>query len=178
MSPSAPDPQSEGGFTLPEILITVTLLALIVVPLTNSFFAGFRSVDKTAQVLVTSSDRQLLSVYFPPDVLSASTVVLDDDTSQCAAGVLGDGVVRFNWREFDGSATTTYVADYRLVTTGVRTALVRYSCTAGGSPTALNVVHNLVAPFAQAAQTPTQVSITVTDLLATTYTVTGTRRTA
>jgi prepilin-type N-terminal cleavage/methylation domain-containing protein len=64
----------EGGFTLVELLVGVTILGIIVVALGAAFGIGVRAFDNTTNRLSSSNDAQRVSTYFPPDVQSASRV--------------------------------------------------------------------------------------------------------
>ena len=130
--------RDEAGFTLPELLMAITLLGIIIVPLTGSLFTGLRTADRTASILASSDDRQRLSLYFPPDVVSASAV----DTSAGAWGCAGtapagtNSVVQLTWHEFNAAGSTpvttlvtSFVANYRLAQVGTEWLMTRYACT-------------------------------------------------
>jgi prepilin-type N-terminal cleavage/methylation domain-containing protein len=164
--------RSEGGFTLPEVLMAVAVLGIIVVPLTNAMVVGLRSSGKTTDVLVASADRQMLTNYLPPDALSATAATADGSVSGCASPA-GTRVLLLTWSEFTGTVTS-YASDYRLVPGGTTTKLVRDRCVAGGVAEEVTVAHDAVAaaPLVNGAT----VGITVTDSLGAQYTVSGSRR--
>jgi prepilin-type N-terminal cleavage/methylation domain-containing protein len=83
---------SEDGFTLPELLMAITILGLIVAPIAAAFFVALRTVDETANRRRSSNDAQLLSVYLPPDVQSADDAVLSGFTSSTCSGVSASSI--------------------------------------------------------------------------------------
>jgi prepilin-type N-terminal cleavage/methylation domain-containing protein len=168
--------RSEAGFTLPEMLMAVAVLGIIIVPLTNAMVVGLRTSGRTASVLVTSADRQMLTNYFPPDALSATAATADPAATAC---IIADGtrVVLFTWSEFVGAPVPdTYASDYRLVTNGTRTTLVRNRCVLTSTAEQVVVAHD--ATTAIASISGGTVALTVTDSLGAQYTVSGTRRAA
>ncbi len=166
--------RSEAGFTLVEMLMVVAVLGIIIVPLTNAMFVGFRTSDRTARVLVTSADRQMLTNYLPPDALSATAATVDPAATGCLTAD-GTRVILLTWREWDGSPTE-YASDYRLVPTGTHTALVRNRCVLTSMAEQVVVAHDVTA--ASASIVNGTVALTVTDSLSAQYTVSGTRRAA
>jgi len=169
--------RSEAGFTLVEVLMTVAILGIISLPLTNAMVVGLRTSDRTASVLVTSADRQMLANYLPPDALSAT-----GGTTGAGTGCLnpsGARVLLLTWSETTliqpSIVTKTYASDYRLVPVGTTNKLVRDRCEVGTAAEEVTVAH------AAASATATPVSpfaITVTDSMGESYTVSGTRRAA
>lgn len=164
--------RSEAGFTLPEMLMAVAVMAIIIVPLTNAMVVGLRTSGRTAAVLVTSADRQMLTNYLPPDALSASAATTDTAASGCLSSV-GTRVLLLTWSEYTGTVKS-YAADYRLVPAGAGTKLVRDRCVAGEVPEEVTVAHDATAASASVAGGT--VAVTVTDSLGAQYTVSGSRR--
>jgi prepilin-type N-terminal cleavage/methylation domain-containing protein len=74
--------RSEDGFTLPELLIAIVILAIIVGPMAMAFAVTFRTETDTGNRLSLSGDAQIASAYFGTDVQSADLVV---------KGALSDG---------------------------------------------------------------------------------------
>lgn len=164
--------RSEAGLTLPEMLLAVSILGIIVLPLTNAMVAGLRTSDRTADVLVTSADRQMLANYLPPDALSATAATASESASGCL-NPTGARVLLLTWSEFTG-AVTTYASDYRLVPVAAGKKLVRDRCITGGVAEEVTVAHD--ATSASPTVNGSAVAITVTDSLGAQYTVSGTRR--
>jgi prepilin-type N-terminal cleavage/methylation domain-containing protein len=168
--------RSEAGFTLVEMLMAVAVLGIIGLPLTNAMVVGLRTSDRTAKVLVTSADRQMLTTYLAPDALSATAATRDGAATGGCLTAGGARVVLLNWSEFDGVFNTNYASDYRLVPDGTVNRLVRDRCVVGSPPNEITVAHD--AAGAEATVTDGKVAITVTDSLGAQYTVSGTRRAA
>jgi prepilin-type N-terminal cleavage/methylation domain-containing protein len=168
--------RSEAGFTLIEMLMAVAVLGIIGLPLTNAMVVGLRTSDRTAKVLVTSADRQMLTNYLPPDALSATVATNEGAATGGCLTADGTRVVLLNWSEFDGAFTTTYASDYRLIPGTTANRLVRDRCVAGSAANEITVAHD--AAGAVATITDGKVAITVTDSLGAQYTVSGTRRAA
>jgi prepilin-type N-terminal cleavage/methylation domain-containing protein len=170
---------SEAGFTLPEVLIVIAILGIIVVSLTNAMVVGLRSSSRTATVLVASADRQMLTTYFPPDALSATTATADPAAVGCT-GVTGDRVLLLAWSEFDPlfpQFPTSFFADYRLIPGGTGKELVRDSCVGSVPADEIKVAHDATAAI-PVFPGGTTVGIQVTDSLGAQYTVSGSRRAA
>jgi len=60
--------RDERGVTLIELLVAVTLLAIIIAPLTNAFIVFLRNTDATNERLAASHDAQIAAAYFAQDV--------------------------------------------------------------------------------------------------------------
>jgi prepilin-type N-terminal cleavage/methylation domain-containing protein len=166
--------RSEAGFTLVEMLMAVVVLGIVGLPLTNAMVVGLRTSDRTAKVLVTSADRQMLTNYLAPDALSATVATTDGGATGGCLTADGARVVLLNWSEFDGHFTTTYASDYRLLPGVTANRLVRGRCVAGSPANEITVAHDAAAAIATIAGG--KVAITVTDSLGAQYTVSGTRR--
>lgn len=176
--------RGEHGFTLVELMLATVIMGIIVVPLTAGIIVGLRTTEQTRVRLKGSNDAQLLSVWFPPDVQSTgnqSGDVATTSNSECS-GV--SNVLRLQWRETQGSTTTTYRVAYatRTATSGGY-ELVRYACTNSGSASTHVVARNLASASAVTISTSgTRISMTVTGAAAQndtgyTFTVSGNRRT-
>ena len=61
---------SEQGFTLVELVVTMSIVSIIVASLAGSFIVGLKSMGSTQQRFDQSHDAQLLSMYFIPDAQS------------------------------------------------------------------------------------------------------------
>ena len=58
----------DRGVTLPEVLIAITILAIIIVPLADALIGFVRNTDDTTRRMNESHDIQLASTYFARDV--------------------------------------------------------------------------------------------------------------
>lgn len=173
----------QSGFTLVELLIAVVVLGMIVVALGSGFSVGLRTMNDTSNRLAGSNDAQLLGIYLPPDVESATEVT----ASASGIGITCTGASNPMLQLTDG---TTFNVVY-----GVRSAsdgfqLERYVCTGGSVQTQSTkvVARNLasltaVVParipvtgtLAGASLRVTE-KVTATDPTAYVFTVTGGRR--
>jgi prepilin-type N-terminal cleavage/methylation domain-containing protein len=61
---------SDSGVTLPELLVAVTILAIIIVPLTDAMIGFVRNTDAASRRMNESHDVQLASTYFSRDIQS------------------------------------------------------------------------------------------------------------
>lgn len=158
--------RDERGLTLIELLVAVTILGLIIAAVTSSLFVGLRTTDDSAGRYAESHDAQLTQVHLPPDIQSATTVVVPPPSNTSCSGV--SNVLALQWTE----GGTTYTAAYAQVGSELR----RYFC-AGGAPGELVVAHNVQSVSASAAGS--SVSVTVTESLSGyQYTVSAARRAA
>lgn len=63
--------RDDRGLTLPEMLIAITILGIIIGPLTAAFIVYVRNADSTIARMSESHDVQIASAYFAEDVQSA-----------------------------------------------------------------------------------------------------------
>jgi prepilin-type N-terminal cleavage/methylation domain-containing protein len=73
--------RSDGGFTLVEIMVSIAIVGILVVPLARGMFVGARAMSATSNRFTSSSAAQLLSLYFPTDVQGADAA---STTSSCS----------------------------------------------------------------------------------------------
>jgi prepilin-type N-terminal cleavage/methylation domain-containing protein len=60
----------DRGVTLPEVLIAVTILAMIIVPLSDALIGFIRNTDSTTRRMNESHDIQIASAFFSQDIRS------------------------------------------------------------------------------------------------------------
>jgi prepilin-type N-terminal cleavage/methylation domain-containing protein len=176
--------KDERGFTLVELLLAVVVLGMIVVALGSAFSVGVRSMNDTSDRLSGSSDAQQLSVFFPPDVESASAAV----ASATGSGITcsGGGLVAADQRLQLTDGTFNIVYGVRSASGGFQ--LERHVCTSGVWVSTRVVARNLAGLTAvtptriPASGTLTGASLTLTEKVTTTgatpyvFTVPGKRR--
>jgi prepilin-type N-terminal cleavage/methylation domain-containing protein len=165
----------DHGFTLPELLVAVTVLGIIILPLAASMIVGFRTTGDAQQRLVEARGEQLTANYFPSDVASADSIV-PSDSSPCG----GSGptvVVSFDWAD---DVSPTNEVSY-VVPTG-STDMYRKTCR-GGVLKTTNLLASGIASTPTVTCSPnadctaaTSATITVAGQSGWQYSVTGTRR--
>ena len=109
--------RNDKGFTLPEVMLSVVILTIIVGVITEAIILGLRTTDATSTRLNGSHDAQLLSVYLPLDLKSATSVTPTTGSLDCPGGEL-----RLDWEELTVVGSTETIDQYR-----VRYALQRPS---------------------------------------------------
>ena len=179
-------PALDVGFTLVEMVISVLILGIIMVPLTTSYVLGLGTASSTAQAVSNSSDAELVAAYLTTDISSANTVSAADMTAgqTCSGG--STTILQFATTDLsvNGAAPTIYVS-YVLVpntdaegqlhlAAGSVDELDRITCSASGSPTSsLTLARTIqVSPVPAAScdgsacsnnSTPQQVSLSLTE---------------
>lgn len=111
----------DDGFTLVELLVTMAILMIIMVPLGGAVIASLQSAAADDR-LRDSSTEQLSNAYLSRDVASAKTI----SAAPGCAGVTGT-VVSFRWTDPGRTADVQRAADWAVI--GSR--LVRVVCVLG-----------------------------------------------
>jgi prepilin-type N-terminal cleavage/methylation domain-containing protein len=137
--------RADQGFTLVELLITVAVLGIIMVPLAGALGLGFRMVDQTSKVLVGSSDAQFVSIYLPADIKNAHA---GTTSVTCIGTTLPKLRLTSNAHAAGGGLAAALVIVYWVQTvtaTGQPTQywLVRSVCTSGTATQSIVVARNL-----------------------------------
>lgn len=131
--------RDEAGFTLPELLMAIAILAIIVAPLTMSFITGLRAVGKVDEKFNDSRSGLISAADWSNDVANATKITLGN-SGACGSG--GTTLVSFSWPDaataaanpWDTTVTTTpvnNVASYAYDSSNKK--LVRNYCANGGS---------------------------------------------
>lgn len=152
----------DQGVTLIELLVGITLMALLTTALCGGLVVILRQSGNTNGRLNNSRSEQAVDTYLPTDLASASAVTIGAGDSPCEAAcptgvnVDGSSALMLTWDTviFNGTTgtTTKYTrVSYRYVLVGSDWQLVRVECNkvgATGAYTCANraVVHNLPAP--------------------------------
>jgi prepilin-type N-terminal cleavage/methylation domain-containing protein len=124
----------DAGFTLVELLVSITILGVISVPLSMALLTGLRFIGRTDQRFNDSRSALISASYFAGDVAGASTVVLNDATA-CGSGT---AVVSFDSPSATGgvgAANTTEVSYVVDSSDATSTVLSRRVCLNGGTAT-------------------------------------------
>ena len=131
--------KSQLGFTLVEVVASVVILGIIMVPLGTAMAVGFRSVFSQQQQLGQSSDVEQLSAYFPGDVQSVDATGVNPTDSNnvavCAADPLKDetSLITFVWDEDLGISGQT-MARYIAEGSGKTSKIIRRFCRGAADP--------------------------------------------
>jgi prepilin-type N-terminal cleavage/methylation domain-containing protein len=145
---AGPGAKSMDGFTLVELVIAVTILALIMVPLTAAatFFITHGQAT-TGSFADDASIRSVISL-FTTDGESAETVTAPDP-APCGSG--SAALVTFTWTD-DG---TIFRASWSTQTSGSTISLVRQRCTGTSLVSTLLVADVQAAPTVSCANAST-----------------------
>jgi prepilin-type N-terminal cleavage/methylation domain-containing protein len=132
----------DEGFTLVELLVSISILAVIVVPLSGAVILLLKNNGTTTNRVAAAHDEFMLSSFWPTDVQSATTVSTTDATS-CPPTVAGSSlVVRLRSTDTDASnvVITKVMAYYSVPASASSDAqLVREYCDDAGSTGTLAV---------------------------------------
>ena len=66
--------RGEEGFTLPELIIAIAILAIIIAPLSLAVITGLRVVGKADEKYNDSRGSLISAAYFANDVSNANTI--------------------------------------------------------------------------------------------------------
>ncbi len=160
----------DGGFTLVELVVTVAILGIIVVPLFGVVLSYLRTTVHTAARMTESQDVQLVAAYWQRDVASIGVrsgtydaashsfpLQQSVDLPACALPAGATPAITLAWSEYDSldstAAPTTVKVTYasQPTTTGGY-ELRRVRC--GSRPSEVRVADNLLAPPAVACVQP------------------------
>lgn len=171
---------SDGGFTLVELLVVITVFGTVMSALSLAFVVIVRTTPDTETRIDDARSTRGLATWLSHDTTSAPPFLpaqaayggidLTSGADDCSVA-LGDNILHLTWLE-DGFGTKTYVANYRYVTTGSESRIVRFSCLDAGvgfsAPVSINLTSGL-DPAEQPIVTPNFVGADVAsvDLLLT-----------
>lgn len=112
----------ESGFTLTEVLVVTSILAVIGFVLTQSIILGLRTTDATSASSSRSVATQTLASFFTGDAQSADVVSTSDPgCSSSTAGL----IVTLSWADQGVNRTVSYGLE---PATGPDRDLVRWTC--------------------------------------------------
>lgn len=138
---------NQAGFTLVELMISISLLGVVVGPITGSFLIGMLESTATGDRVVDSSGAQAVAAYLVSDIQSSQEV---DTTSTCLPAEVAGGTVLLGltWDDvYDGDAVddSARIAYVDLPTASGQHQLYRAECPASGSDSVSLLVQNLAA---------------------------------
>ena len=83
----------EAGFTLPELIVTISIIAVIVSAIAGALIVSLKTQTATAGTLAESHDQQRLAFWLPKDIESAvlSSIDVQSGTGTGCAGATPAG---------------------------------------------------------------------------------------
>jgi prepilin-type N-terminal cleavage/methylation domain-containing protein len=128
------NPRGEDGFTLPELLMAIAILAIIVAPLTMSFITGLRVVGRVDQKFDDSRSSLISASSFANDVANAA-VITNNTSSPCGAASSSANtvMVTFAWKDANTYPLQSANNKVSYVYDSVGKRLLRRYCANGGS---------------------------------------------
>jgi prepilin-type N-terminal cleavage/methylation domain-containing protein len=159
--------RSERGFTLPELLVAITILGIIMGAIGAMIVTAFRTTSTVSSELNASRGPKMVSRYWVPDVEQARDVLVG--AGECGSG--DDPIVTLRSPVYSSAfddpnplaPAGLRVVTYWETTSGTRRQLVRAVCDGTAGARTIPVVADLDSPApAVSAGAPTDpVSITV-----------------
>ena len=157
----------ERGMTLPEVLVAVTILAVIIIPLGDAMIGFIRNTDATTRRMIESHDIQIATAYFGRDIQnlgvrdwSSPTIALQQSIDNPSYPCTGPGtsIISLAWddRTSVSSPSTIMRVNYVVRDVGGEHQLRRLQCR--GSATVesdIVLVHDLVGSPVPACTLPT-----------------------
>lgn len=156
--------RDDAGFTLPELLITMAILGIIMVPLSQVVISYMLNGEIIRARQTESKDQQIASHYWSADVASvgkrnATTFAAQNGINVDSCGSGGTPQISLSWTKFSFTApatttttsttTVTYYTTASTATTGG--TLIRRSC-AGGAPVSQTIARSLLIDGAHPVQ--------------------------
>lgn len=129
---------SQSGYTLVELLVAITIMGIIMVPLTTGTVIAYRTMGLTSNSLTSSSDAQVLSVYLPADVKSADSAAT---TGTCTGVTVTNAKLYLTSLANAATALPAITVVYWVQSSLGAFQLVRSVC--GSSPKSITVARNL-----------------------------------
>jgi prepilin-type N-terminal cleavage/methylation domain-containing protein len=136
----------KNGFTLVELLLAVSIMGLIMAPLSLGFITGLRFIGRTDERFTDSRSALIAAAYFAGDVSTANTIVRND-AAACGGGT---ALVSFNSSDANGGVgaaqnnEVSYVYDTSIATN--KRLLRKYCANAGAAVQAVTAVSLGSAP--------------------------------
>lgn len=169
--------RGQDGFTLVELVITISITGIIMGAVATALIAGFRITDETNARIAHSHDRHIVAAYFANDVQGAAAptdggVVLG--TTVCSAGSPGTPIVSFRSKDTGAEPTEETISVTYAFVNGV---LKRRYCKGASSPTDTDIATSLAGPPTASCPSSESCVLNLTDENGT-YNLRGNRRPA
>lgn len=169
--------RGDDGVTLVELLVAMTLSALLATVIAAAFTVGVKTTDEANERLAGSQGAQITASFFPADVRSWDGAPTG---ASCAAATT---VASFGWTDQAAAgAPVLKRADYCLVS-GTQNDLIRRYWEDGVQTSSATLAHDIstasvaCTPVPSCAA-PVTATITVTEPGGFAFSVTGRRRTS
>jgi prepilin-type N-terminal cleavage/methylation domain-containing protein len=155
--------RNDNGFTLIELLLSIVIIGIITVPLSNVVISYLHNTDATTARLSESHDAQISAAYWAQDVASIGTHAtvspyalirsIEVDIAYNAGYSCGDpgtpnAVVRFAWDDYPSGSTTAKIVRvaYVVETVSGQSQLHRIRCYDSSSPVSdIVLAHDLAS---------------------------------
>jgi prepilin-type N-terminal cleavage/methylation domain-containing protein len=138
--------ESEQGFTLVELLLAVSILGIIMAPLSLGFITGLRFIGRSDERFTDSRSALISAAYFASDVATANAVT-PNDVAACGGG---SALVSFNSADANGAvgAVQNNEVSYVYDTAGAPSPrlLRKYCANAGAAVSSVTAVSLASAP--------------------------------
>lgn len=185
------DLYDEAGLTLVELIISIAVLGVVIIPVTTSMLLSILETNSTRDRLADSAAAQVTTSYLHGDIQSSESVAT---TGDCIPSSLSGGTVRLQFQWIDPTTpSVTAKAAYVDLPVGGRRELHRATCIGGSQDSTLLVPYfdtmtvrcDGVTPCASATPKDVKVAITAfsddpdpaSSYEAFTFTIDGIRRT-
>jgi prepilin-type N-terminal cleavage/methylation domain-containing protein len=160
------DDRRDAGFTLVELLVSIVILGVIMVPLGNAVIGLIRNTDATSDRLALSHDAQISGAYFARDVAAVGLrdyavsgtpflpsiqlgAAYDAGGKTCGTSAPPTALIRLFSDDWDSTASppvvrTDIVAYYLTTPSNGISELHRIQCTSSATPDAdIVLAHNV-----------------------------------
>jgi prepilin-type N-terminal cleavage/methylation domain-containing protein len=180
------DDGREAGFTLLELIVAITIMGIIILPLTLAMVTGLTTTIDAQQRLSASRSPLFTSAFFSRDAQSAAKGGIDNNPSNPPGCGTGTNVISFTWKTTAPAAVHNYAASYSLHGSGASQTMTRTFCDNGSTSTATlapvlgsgsPAATATCSPGCSAASLPRTITITVTKPKGGSFTLQATRRT-
>ena len=141
-----PGAHAQDGFTLVEMLLTITILSLIIGVLTDTLILGLRTTSDTQTRIAQADAQQFIAHYVSKDV--SASVAATPGGSEC--GINNAALVTT-----EQSAPTLAAPDQAVVYSVASDGLSRSTCTIGAAAAAtVSVISDEVTAFTASCAAP------------------------